>query len=320
MDEHRLRQLLDQIRGTRVLVFGDFCIDAYWTFDLSAAEVSVETGKQTRPVRAQHYGLGGAGNVVNNLVDLGVGDVWALAVVGDDVFGREMTGMLQRIGVHTEGVIVQSCAWDTPVYGKPYIGDDEQNRIDFGLFNEMAEESEEQAAAFLKEILDRVDAVILNQQLVRGVNSPSMLQRLNAVIAARPDRIFVVDSRDKSDRYENVILKLNGHEAARLCGDAAPLGDLVLLDRVRDYAHTLLDRTGKPVVVTRGDRGCVVVDRDESTQIPGVQILKRIDPVGAGDTFVSAFTSALAASQSQMSLFWPPALTTSRPSGLMAAQ
>jgi len=295
MNEQRLRDLLDQIRNTRVLVFGDFCIDAYWTFDMSASEASVETGKDTWPVHTQRYGLGGAGNVVNNLVDLGVGEVWALAVLGDDVFGREMVSMLQRIGVHTEGVVVQDEGWDTPVYGKPHIGDEEQNRIDFGLFNEVSEATEERVEENLTKILDGVDAVILNQQLLRGATSDSMLARLNAIVAQRPDRIFVVDSRDKCQAYERVILKLNGHEAARLCGDHIPVDHLVLLDDVRRYAHEVSGRTGKPLVITRGDRGCITFDNDALTETPGIQMLKKTDPVGAGDTFVSAFTAALAA-------------------------
>ena len=295
MDEQRLRDLLDQIRNTRVLVFGDFCIDAYWTFDMCASEVSVETGKETWPVHTQRYGLGGAGNVVSNLVDLGVGEVWALAVVGDDVFGREMVSILQRIGVHTEGVVVQEERWNTPVYGKPHIADEEQNRIDFGLFNEIAEATEERVEENLREILDGVDAVILNQQLVRGATSDAMLARLNGIAAQRPERIFVADSRDKSQAYQDVILKLNGHEAAQLCGDDIPIDHLVLLDDIRRYAREIFGRTGKPLVITRGDRGCITFGNGALIETPGIQILKKTDPVGAGDTFVSAFTAALAA-------------------------
>lgn len=295
MNEQRLQELLEQIRSARVLVFGDFCVDAYWTFDLSASESSIETGKQTWPVRLQRYGLGGAGNVVSNLAALGVGEVRAAAVVGDDVFGREMVSMLQRIGVHTEGVVVQRDRWDTPVYGKPHISDEEQNRIDFGLFNDITEATADRVAAALAEAADRVDAVILNQQLARGVTSPAMLARLNRIIAQRPERIFIVDSRDKSEAYERVILKLNGHEAARLCRDDIPVDQLVPRDDVERYARAIFPSTGKPVVITRGDRGCIVFDGQALTETPGVQILKKVDPVGAGDTFVSALSAALAA-------------------------
>ena len=295
MNETRLRELLDRIRSTRVLVFGDFCIDAYWAFDMAASETSIETGKPTWPVASQRYGLGGAGNVVSNLVDLGVGEVWALAVVGDDVFGREMVNMLDRLGVHTEGVVVQAEGWDTPVYGKPHVGEEEQNRIDFGLLNAIAPQTEERAEAWLRDAVRRVDAVILNQQLLHGATSDTMIGRLNRIVADHADCIFVADSRDRSADYEGVILKLNGHEAAGLCGEHTPVDRMVLLEPIRRYARQIHGRTGKPVVVTRGDRGVVVSDREGLTDIPGVQMLRRVDPVGAGDTFVSAFAAGLAA-------------------------
>ncbi len=211
MDPQRLQELLGSIRSTRVLVFGDFCIDAYWDFDMAASEVSIETGKPTWPVRTQRYGLGGAGNVVSNLVALGVGDVHAIAVVGDDLYGREMVAMFRSLGVHADRVVVQAEQWDTPVYGKPHVDGVEQSRIDFGVFNAIAPGAEGRVAAAMRDALDHVDAVILNQQLPRGASSDSMIGLLNEIVAEHPDTTFVVDSRDKSGLYEGVILKINGH-------------------------------------------------------------------------------------------------------------
>ena len=72
---NEISSLLKAIRGTTVTVFGDFCVDAYWSLDETETELSVETGLPIRRVVAQRYSLGGAGNVVANLADLGVGNV-----------------------------------------------------------------------------------------------------------------------------------------------------------------------------------------------------------------------------------------------------
>ena len=292
----RVRELLDAIRGTSVAVLGDFCVDAYWMLDLSASETSVETGLATRPVREQRYSLGGAGNVVSNLAALGVGKIFALGVIGDDLFGREMIGLLQNVGADTTSVVVQAEQWDTPVYSKPHVGEDEQERIDFGVFNRIRDATEEALAQHLRRVLGEADCVILNQQLVRGVTSDTMLRRLNdAIASAEADRIFIVDSRDKSEHYAPAVLKLNSHEAARLCGEPKPLDQMVLLDDVKRHVQDIFSRTGKPVIVTRGDRGCIVCDGEALHEVPGIQIIGRVDPVGAGDTFVSALAGALAA-------------------------
>ena len=74
---------LTKLPAARVTVFGDFCLDAYWLIDDGEPEVSVETALGVHRVRTQRYSLGGAGNVAANLVDLGVGQVRAVGLIGD---------------------------------------------------------------------------------------------------------------------------------------------------------------------------------------------------------------------------------------------
>ncbi|HET6485732.1 MAG TPA: PfkB family carbohydrate kinase, partial [Spirochaetia bacterium] len=102
-----LAQLLSDIGRVRMAVIGDFCLDAYWLLDASLAEMSIETGLETRAVRSQRYSLGGAGNVVSNLVALGVKAVSVFGVVGDDPFGREMLRILSAASVDTRGMRFQ---------------------------------------------------------------------------------------------------------------------------------------------------------------------------------------------------------------------
>ncbi len=93
-----LEGALAPLRSLRAAVLGDFCLDSYWQLDTGEAEYSVETGLPVRRVRSQRYSLGGAGNVVANLIDLGVGRVQAIGVVGRDLFGLEMLRLLEERG------------------------------------------------------------------------------------------------------------------------------------------------------------------------------------------------------------------------------
>ncbi len=295
MDRKRLEEILSAIKATRVAVMGDFCIDAYWMLDPAGSEISLETGKATQTVSRQRYGLGGAGNVVNNLVDLGVGGVYAIGVTGDDLYGREMRAMLSAIGVNVDGMVIQRERWDTAVYGKPFIGEEEQSRLDFGAFNQIAPQTERALIERLEKTLQSVQAVILNQQIVRGIKSDTLIAEINKVIAAHPDRIFIVDSRHKSQMYQGAIFKLNAVEAGRLAGVQRGIDDVVLLEEVHDYVRKIHQKTRRPVFVTRGGRGNVAFDGKEMSDIPGIQILTPTDPVGAGDTAVSAIAATLAA-------------------------
>ena len=130
-----LKEVLEKIRSVKIAIIGDFCLDAYWFVDKSKSEISVETGHSTEPVRIQKYSLGGAGNVANNLASMKISDIRAFGVIGNDPFGAEMISIMKKAGINTKNMLIQDKNWSTHVYIKPHIGEDEQNRIDFGNFN-----------------------------------------------------------------------------------------------------------------------------------------------------------------------------------------
>jgi len=293
--ENWLEACLAGMHEARVTVFGDFCIDAYWLIDPDESELSVETHLPVRRVRLQRYGLGGAGNVVANLVDLGVGAVHAVGLVGDDLFGRQMLEMLHRLDVDARGVLTGSGGWQTQVYAKPCVGEEERNRIDFGAFNALTEADAEALAAALDRAAGESDAVILNQQVPAGISTPGMIERINAVVAARPRCRFLVDSRHRAELYAGCLLKLNAHEAARLAGQPRALEERIPAAAARDLAARLRQRTGRTVFVTRGEAGLVVADEANVHDVPGIQVIERTDPVGAGDTATSALAAVLGA-------------------------
>lgn len=286
---------LRQLRGTRVTVFGDFCLDAYWMIDEAERELSLETGLPLRRVREQRYSLGGAGNVVANLVSLGVEVVHAVGVAGFDVFGPRMVDLLQRCGAQIDGFLLSE-GWQTMVYAKPCIGRSESNRIDFGAFNALNDKDLDALAVQLEAVARQSDVVILNQQVPCGVMTDRMMQRVNDLIAALPEVIFVVDARNRAEEFAPAVLKLNSMEASRCLGQA--YDQEVSLDRALQQVHELQQRTGKPAFVTRGIEGIVFAAGDEVGHVPGIPIFGEVDTVGAGDTAVSALAATLGSGQS----------------------
>src|SRR5579862_3699090 len=171
MEESRLNEILKKICTIRIGVIGDYCLDAYWTLDTGPRELSIETGKPTWAVTGQSYRLGGAGNLTQNLFAIGVKKIYAMGVVGDDIYGREMLSLFHQNGIETNGVTIQTNQWQTSVYTKPHLKDDEQERIDFGRFNIISPESENTLIQSLETILPKIDGLIVNQQLPQGIYS-----------------------------------------------------------------------------------------------------------------------------------------------------
>lgn len=283
---------LDNLSRATVAVLGDFCLDVYWTIDRTSSEQSVETGLWTEPVRQQRYSPGGAGNVVMNLLALGVAQVYPVGIIGSDPFGRELTRLLQHPHVNLNGLITQDEGWSTHAYVKPYVDTVELSRIDHGNFNRLATETEELFFNRLEEIIAHVSVVLINHQVIGSIHEvESFRVRLAAFISKYPAVCFIVDSRGFHEAYSGAVHKLNDREVMRACGHEVGAEDVVSLDELTENVHKLHARWQAPLVVTRGERGCVVFDGDVPRQIFGIQIMGKTDPVGAGDTFVSALSA-----------------------------
>jgi len=293
--KEELKKLLDDIRNARVGVIGDFCVDAYWFMDEAGSEISVETGLKTRAVRRQRYSPGGAGNVVMNLLDLGVGKVRVFGVVGPDPFAYQMRHLLNDPRVDLDGLTTQTSEWQTHVYSKPYVEGKEQPRIDFGNFNALSDAVAADLLARLEARLGDLDIVAINEQVIRGIHHSEFLRdHLGRLIGRHPDRRFILDSRHFSDRYEGAIRKINEREAVRLCGIQRGPNEPVLYEEACKAAETLWSRFNRPVFVSRGAQGVLVCDEKGVQEVPGLLILGRTDPVGAGDSMLAGILSALA--------------------------
>ena len=224
-------------------VLGDFCLDAYWQLDTRETELSIETGLPVRRVHSQRYSLGGAGNVVANLIDLGVGRVQAIGVVGTDLFGAELLRLLHERSADIDGNMVIDQHWQTMVYAKPCSGDEEESRIDFGAFNVLTEKIVDSLIAAVNRAALENDVIILNQQIPSGVSSLAVIERINQVIADHPTTHFVADARHRPYLYRGATLKLNVEEAARFLSN--PVVGFVSTDEAKKSCLSNFTKDGK---------------------------------------------------------------------------
>ncbi|MCU0408283.1 MAG: PfkB family carbohydrate kinase [Bacteroidales bacterium] len=295
MKREQLQKLLENVSRTRIIVIGDFCLDAYWFIDESASEISIETGEPTHPVCRQKYSLGGAGNVAANLAAMGVGEVLAFGVTGHDPFGNQMLEIMRTLGINSGHMLFQDSEWQTHTYSKPYTGDKELGRIDFGNFNKLYDSTADLLLSDFESSLLSADAVIINQQVPSGIHTDYFREKLVRLIARHPEKIIIADSRNYNDQFGAAIRKMNDTEAARLCGADKSPDDKMPFSEVSKYAESLFAGSGKPLFITRGSRGSLVCDSSGIKEIPGLMIISRVDTVGAGDSYLSGVAAALAA-------------------------
>jgi len=286
--------VLDKLSGAKVAVVGDFCLDAYWTVNPDASEISIETGRKTQPVSRQRYAPGGAGNVVMNLLALGVQRIVPVGVLGGDLFGSQLYHLLEHPHIVRDKLLIDP-AWQTHAYIKPCVDGVESERIDFGNFNAITEEGANIILENLEAAADEVSVVLINHQVRGSVHDSEIFRRGLARLMEKHSGVcFIVDSRGYHEAYPRAVHKLNEKEVMNASGKSLAPGTGVAQGELLEQARMLNERWGAPLVVTRGEKGCYVIDGKHSRQISGVPLGGNVDPVGAGDTFVSALAATSA--------------------------
>jgi len=289
----RFQEIFEKIQETKIGIYGDFCLDSYWTLDPRGSEVSLETGLEALAVSNQSYSLGGASNVVANIAALNPNVIKTFGIYGDDVFGKEMVSQLRALKVNTDGMIMQKENFDTYTFSKLILNGKEQPRLDFGTFNKRTSQTDRQIIENIKNSIDEIDIIIINQQVPGSITNLQFIDDFNDLINDNPEKIFIIDSRHFADKFKNVSYKVNNIEAANLSKfnyeDPEKISELELAEIAKD----LYSKTTRPVFITKGEDGILAFDETGKNEVRGIKIDAELDIVGAGDTVMSAISCSL---------------------------
>ena len=283
---------LKKLGSGRIGVIGDFCLDVYWHADMTKSELSRETPHFPLPIVQERLSPGGAGNVVANLLALEPKKVYAIGVFGDDWRGQALKGLLERDGADISGVVTDP-ARVTNTYIKPLrkgYADNvvyEDPRLDFTNYDAVSDATERKLMAALERMAKKVDVLCVCDQMPFGCVTEAVRSRICALGEA--GLTVIVDSRDRIGLYSDVIVKPNEIEAARVFKGKVKATDFERL------AKALEVRTGRPAIVTAGEKGCCVSENGRVTHVPACSVTREIDFCGAGDTFLSAMACTVAA-------------------------
>ncbi|MFV0412532.1 MAG: bifunctional heptose 7-phosphate kinase/heptose 1-phosphate adenyltransferase [Oscillospiraceae bacterium] len=293
LSEKRMNELLQKLPKARLGLIGDVCLDMYWFADMRRSELSRETPHFPLPVVEERLSLGAAGNVAANIKALGVETLHLISAAGDDWRHSILSGLLKQHGLR-EDYIVECKNRVTQSYCKPMrkgISEVvyEDPRIDFSNYEPLPAQKEDEIIDALGTIAEKVDVLAVSDQFMYGCVTPRVRQKICEIGERLP---VVVDSRDRISEYTSVIIKPNEIEAGALLGQNLLSGDLAA--NLLSAAPVLSGKTGRPVVITLGEKGAFYYQEGSAYIVPAQAVSPPIDFVGAGDTFLSAFCATLA--------------------------
>ena len=311
MTPHRLENLLSRFAGLSVLVIGDFFLDKYLVIDPDLDEPSLETGLDAHQVVDRRCMPGAAGTVTSNLRALGVGNLHALGVTGDDGEGYELRQGLAATGVRLDGLI-ESPDRVTPTYIKPMNrtpdGERESNRIDLQNRTSTPSALEDRIIEYLRDMAPVMDGLVVLDQ-VGPRNTGVVTDRVREAICdmgrTHPEKVILADSRERIGEFRHVIRKGNRSEIRQAASDRTDRSEKSKRtgrSHAAGWGQALFERgldasegTSRPVFVTLGEDGLLVIDDDGCRHLPGIRVPGPVDTVGAGDTVTAGIVSALGA-------------------------
>jgi len=296
LSDKKLEEIISNISKIRVGFIGDLALDVYWIADMRKSELSRETPHFPLPVIEERMSPGAGGNVLMNIAALQPLAVSAVGVVGDDWRSDVLLRIFQNHGIHMEGVIIVDEAF-TNAYCKPIRRgishvEYEDPRIDFANYRPLDGKVEDELLRELDRIIDDIDVLCVSDQFPYGCITERVRDKINSY--GLSGKRIVVDSRDRISAYQNVILKPNEVEGYRAVNNA-PVPKDINFDGYPQTVRTLAKRNHSDVYMTLGSKGCLYSDGKDEVHIPCRSVEPPIDFCGAGDTFLSAVSCALAA-------------------------
>ena len=287
----RAQELLKRIETCHVAFIGDMCLDAYWKADMRKSVLSSETPQHPLPVVEERYSPGGGANVAANLAALRVGTLKVCSVLGDDWRGMLLFKELEKLGIDSKNIFTAR-GRVTTAYCKPMrhgISDvvHENARIDFENHAPLGKEAEEYMLKAIEGLAGKVAAVAVTEQCLFSVMTDAVREALCRVAEHIP---VVVDSRYAANRYRHAIVKPNEYEAAKMFSVQTDH-----FDACAEAVRLISEKTAAPALLTLGKTGSLAFENGTVYHAVPFFCEPPLDIVGAGDTFLSAVTAALAA-------------------------
>ena len=282
----RASEILDTLRDRNVVVLGDVMLDEFVWGDVT--RISPEAPVPVVDVRRESVHLGGAANVLANLVALGArGSV--IGVIGNDAAGERLKTGLRDLGAQDQCLIVDETRPSTIktriiAHSQLVVRADRESRT------QVNGNLEEKIVASLKEALKEADAFVVSDY-DKGVVTPAILREILPLAYERVP--VLIDPKLRNfNAYRPATLVTPNHLEALRMSDSEDHSD----DGSHHAAQVIREKLGcDAVLITRGDRGMMLLEANGEPVYVKTAAREVYDVTGAGDTVIAALAGALSA-------------------------
>jgi D-beta-D-heptose 7-phosphate kinase / D-beta-D-heptose 1-phosphate adenosyltransferase len=284
-------QLMDAFTHANIMVIGEAMLDTY--LKGTSERLCREAPVPVVEVSDREDLPGGAANTAANLCSLGAG-VKFLSVIGEDPEGGILKHELEARKISTETIIMDK---NRKTLAKQRIVADSQMMVRFDQGSTMGidAEDERRLKAILHVYFHSCDAVIISDYGY-GILTPGILQEIKDLQQEDPHMI-IVDSK-RLEVYASLnptVVKPNYLEAIKLLGLEKDKTITGRVDQITKNGERVLDITNAQIAaITLDEDGAVIFERGRPDYRTYAKRAPDSKAAGAGDTFISALSLALA--------------------------
>jgi D-beta-D-heptose 7-phosphate kinase/D-beta-D-heptose 1-phosphate adenosyltransferase len=271
------------MKKSNILVIGDLMVDHYLYG--SVDRISPEAPVQVVKVKDEKLLMGGAGNVISNLLALG-SKVGVCSVIGDDEGGKFLKERLGQKDVIKEGWIIQN-GRKTSHKTRVIASNQQIVRIDKEDSEDISTTSEETLFLRVKIVLPFYDAIILSDY-GKGVLTNSLTKKLISLANEHNKPILVDPKGSDYSKYKGAtLLTPNKKEAMEATSIQIKDDDSLLkaIKKLKDECKL------KYSIITLSEDGIALYE-DELLKVPTVA-KDVFDVTGAGDTVIASIAVSL---------------------------
>jgi rfaE bifunctional protein kinase chain/domain len=272
-----------------VLVIGDIMIDHYIYGNCS--RISPEAPVQVVEVKRDYYTLGGAGNVLQNLIALNcTADI--VSVTGDDEDANVIEHQLNKGNV-CSGYLVKDNKRCTTVKSRVMVQSHQLIRLDREVTHQISDAVEDEIVLILKKLIAGYDIVLISDYN-KGLLSASLLKQIFSICKANNKTALLDPKGADFTKYKGVnIVKPNKKEASIASGIEINDKRSLKAACIKIQEITNCDS----VVITMSEEGIAIFSGNVLKIIP-TKVLDVVDVTGAGDTVLASLGVALASGNS----------------------
>lgn len=280
--------IMDQFHHTKVLVIGDIILDTYLKGD--STRLSPEAPVPVVNITLKDEVVGGAANIAVNLCALGA-DVTFLSAVGNDEGADKAIEILEKAGINTNAIIKEE-GRKTMIKTRVMVQSQILARFDYGTQKPINENTQELLIAYLKENYQKYEVIMLGDYY-GGILTSTLIKALEE-LQQKHSKFIAVDSKNLTTfrDLKPSLVKPNYCEASKLLALSYQETDRAA--QVQLYGQQLSEQTGaKLIALTLDADGAVIFENGELAYRSVAHPVASPNVVGAGDTFISAYSLAL---------------------------